>query len=407
MHPTAEAPEAGPAAASAEAARGRCRPGAEPAVGGRPAEHGGRPAPAAPKKRPAPPRRPRRPSRRATSSCRRQGRSPRLGHSKVVALVTVLMLSLGCASLRWSLQKAFREEGDRLESFPEEVWEEYDCETQKRPFFIIEKNELVPPKVKVGGEFNHRMVYVMCPVRPTAVVAGRLRRESASGAMRSSRDRRRVRDQARSLGHRRLRRDSRGRGARRLRLRSRILGRLATSTRASPSSSASARSSRRSRARSARDGAFPTDARPSHASPGSTISSVREDQQRRRTQRSLLSPSPWRLLHGRRGRRRPADRLARAPRRRRPHALGRIRALHERGGHPHRPATAHAQPHLRPPPHRDPGRPGPRRPAGGRLARHLLRGLGSHRDAHARSWAARCSRSPRAACWSTSPGSRS
>jgi hypothetical protein len=97
-----------------------------------------------------------------------------VGHSKVVASLLVALLSLGCASLRWSVQKAFREEGSVNESFPELVWEEYDCETQKRPFFIIEKNELVPPKVKTGGEFNHRMVYVMCPVRTTGVVAGRL-----------------------------------------------------------------------------------------------------------------------------------------------------------------------------------------------------------------------------------------
>ncbi len=98
-----------------------------------------------------------------------------MGHSKIIALVTVLLLAMGCASMRWSLQKSLRDPGERLESFPEEVWEEYDCDTQKRPFFIIEKNELVPPRVKVGGDFNHRMIYVMCPVRPTGVVSGRLR----------------------------------------------------------------------------------------------------------------------------------------------------------------------------------------------------------------------------------------
>jgi hypothetical protein len=98
-----------------------------------------------------------------------------LGHSKVVALFTVLLLATSCASMRWSLQKALRDPGEHLESFPEEVWEEYDCDAQKRPFFIIEENQLVPRRVKVGGEFNHRMVYVMCPPRPTGVVSGRLR----------------------------------------------------------------------------------------------------------------------------------------------------------------------------------------------------------------------------------------
>jgi hypothetical protein len=98
-----------------------------------------------------------------------------LGHSKVVALLAALLLATGCASVRWSLHKSLRDPGEHLESFPEEVWEEYDCDAQRRPFFIIEKNELVPPRVKVGGGFNHRMVYVMCPVRPTGVVSGRLR----------------------------------------------------------------------------------------------------------------------------------------------------------------------------------------------------------------------------------------
>lgn len=98
-----------------------------------------------------------------------------MGDSKVMALAgALLLLAGGCASLRWNVQKSLREPGERLETFPEQVWEEYDCETQKRPFFVIEKNELVPPRVKAGGAFNHRLVYVMCPVQPTGVVAGRL-----------------------------------------------------------------------------------------------------------------------------------------------------------------------------------------------------------------------------------------
>jgi hypothetical protein len=92
-----------------------------------------------------------------------------------VLLCAALLLAPGCAGLRWSLQKTLRAPGERLETFPELVWQEYDCASQKRPFFVIEKNELVPPRVKAGGEFNHRMVYVMCPREPTAVVSGRLR----------------------------------------------------------------------------------------------------------------------------------------------------------------------------------------------------------------------------------------
>ena len=90
------------------------------------------------------------------------------------ALVTCLCLSflMGCASLRWSVIKQFREPGESLETFPERVWNEYDCESQKRPFLMIERNELTPNRVKPGADFGHRLVYVMCPLHPTEVVAG-------------------------------------------------------------------------------------------------------------------------------------------------------------------------------------------------------------------------------------------
>ena len=97
-----------------------------------------------------------------------------MGHSKIVALLLAAALSPGCAGLRWSMTKAFREEGAVNLSFPEEVWKEYDCDNQKRPFFIIEANELVPPRVEAGKDFNHRLVYVMCPANPTEVASGLL-----------------------------------------------------------------------------------------------------------------------------------------------------------------------------------------------------------------------------------------
>jgi len=97
-----------------------------------------------------------------------------MGHSKAIALTLALALATGCAGTRWWLQKSLRSPGEDLADFPEAVWQEYDCGAQKRPFFIIERNELVPPEVRSGDEFNHRLVYVMCPVNPTEVVAGSL-----------------------------------------------------------------------------------------------------------------------------------------------------------------------------------------------------------------------------------------
>jgi len=97
-----------------------------------------------------------------------------VGHSKVVASLLIALIATGCAGVRGSIQKTLRKEGIENMSFPEVVWEEYDCDSQRRPFFVVEENEIVPTKIKPGGEFNHRMVYAMCPVRRTAVVAGQL-----------------------------------------------------------------------------------------------------------------------------------------------------------------------------------------------------------------------------------------
>lgn len=99
-----------------------------------------------------------------------------MGHPKVVATAVCLALTLSaCASLRWNVQRTLRDPGERIVAFPEEVWEQYECDTQKRPHFVLESNELVPPRVAPGSTFNHRLVYALCPDRPTAVVAGRLR----------------------------------------------------------------------------------------------------------------------------------------------------------------------------------------------------------------------------------------
>ena len=97
-----------------------------------------------------------------------------MGHPKAIAIALLLLLASGCAGARWWLEKSLRHPGEELKDFPEAVWQEYDCGSQKRPFFIIERNELVPPEVRSGGEFNHRFVYVMCPVNPTEVVTGKL-----------------------------------------------------------------------------------------------------------------------------------------------------------------------------------------------------------------------------------------
>ncbi len=108
---------------------------------------------------------------RGQTACRRRRG---LGHRALGALLA-LALTLGCANVSGSLLKAMRKPGERLTTFPDAVWKQYDCDKQKRPFFAVEKNELRPREIKPGGAFNHRMVYVMCPHRSTQVVRGLLR----------------------------------------------------------------------------------------------------------------------------------------------------------------------------------------------------------------------------------------
>lgn len=92
----------------------------------------------------------------------------------LVAMLLALSFLPGCAGLYWSMKKSLREPGEHLESFPEAVFEEYECDQRELPYLQIEKNELLPPRVRAGSELNHRLVYALCPERPTGVLAGTL-----------------------------------------------------------------------------------------------------------------------------------------------------------------------------------------------------------------------------------------
>lgn len=91
------------------------------------------------------------------------------------ALALVLAVALGCqTTLVGKLRKSFREPGQRLVELPAEVAEEYECGGRELPYFELERLELVPLRLAAGGEFNHRMVYALCPSAPTQVVRGTL-----------------------------------------------------------------------------------------------------------------------------------------------------------------------------------------------------------------------------------------
>ncbi len=91
-----------------------------------------------------------------------------------VALAALVLVALGCASVAGRVRKSFREPGEHFEAFPEEVWKQYECEGRKLPFFKLERIELVPRKLRAGDEFNHRIVYALCPEHSSEVLAGTL-----------------------------------------------------------------------------------------------------------------------------------------------------------------------------------------------------------------------------------------
>jgi hypothetical protein len=96
------------------------------------------------------------------------------GMIAAAALTALLVGALGCATPVWvgKIRRAVREPGQELVDLPTKIERQYDCDEKKLPFFKLEKNELNPIRVHPGGEFNHRMVYAMCPENPTDVIEG-------------------------------------------------------------------------------------------------------------------------------------------------------------------------------------------------------------------------------------------
>ena len=104
-------------------------------------------------------------------------RAPAARRGRLRAALALLAAGLalaGCASLRWEFEKALRREGRTNLAFPEVVFEEYGCAERKLPWLRIERNELLPPQLRPGGEFTHRLVYDFCPAQPTGVAVGDL-----------------------------------------------------------------------------------------------------------------------------------------------------------------------------------------------------------------------------------------
>ncbi|MDX1649522.1 MAG: hypothetical protein R3263_06680 [Myxococcota bacterium] len=92
----------------------------------------------------------------------------------LLAAGLALVLATGCAQTLGQVRRALREPGEQLVALPDDVSEEYECAARNLPFFSLERHELNPLRLHAGDEFNHRMVYALCPARPTEVVRGSL-----------------------------------------------------------------------------------------------------------------------------------------------------------------------------------------------------------------------------------------
>lgn len=98
-----------------------------------------------------------------------------MDHPKAVtaALLGALALASGCTSIQ-SLRASLRSPGEKNVDLPEEVADEYHCDKRPLPFFEVEEYQVLPQRVKPGGELSHRLVYVMCPRARTEVLPGTL-----------------------------------------------------------------------------------------------------------------------------------------------------------------------------------------------------------------------------------------
>jgi hypothetical protein len=87
-------------------------------------------------------------------------------------LVAAAPLALAsCAPVYQQAIAAMRRPGERIATTPDRVWREFDCESRARPFVQAESLQLVPERIRPGGRINYRIVYVMCPVQPSQVIA--------------------------------------------------------------------------------------------------------------------------------------------------------------------------------------------------------------------------------------------
>jgi hypothetical protein len=80
--------------------------------------------------------------------------------------VLLLLLALsGCSAIQQQIVAAARQPGDKVLTTPETVVRQAKCANREQPFVRVESIEVLPEMVKPGSRVNHRMIYVMCPLK--------------------------------------------------------------------------------------------------------------------------------------------------------------------------------------------------------------------------------------------------
>lgn len=94
------------------------------------------------------------------------------GLTAAVAL-GALALATACTQVQ-ALRASLRDPGESNLDLPEAVADEYHCDKRPLPFVQVEEYQVLPDRVKPGGELSHRLEYVMCPRHRTEVIPGTL-----------------------------------------------------------------------------------------------------------------------------------------------------------------------------------------------------------------------------------------